>query len=160
MDYYLGGALGGLIAFVFSIPAIVLEVIERGQVKNAPLVVDVKTIFGYKLNKKEAFLVGLLIYILIGILFGATYVLFVTQGWLFITHSPYTLLSLAVYSFLSWIVAGVIIYPILGMGLFGKKEGHHVWLETLVSHFLLGVCLWLLIQYYQPQFFYSLILTI
>ena len=153
MDYLLSGALGGLVAFVFSIPAIILEVIEKGHVKNSPLVVDVKTIFGYKLNKREAFLVGLLIYILTGILFGVTYILFVAKGWLFITHSPYTFLSLVTYSFLSWVVAGVIVYPVLRMGLFGKKEGHHVWLETVVSHFLLGVCLWLLIQYYQPQFF-------
>jgi hypothetical protein len=153
MDYLLGGALGGLVAFVFSIPAIVLEFTEKGDVKNAPLVVDVKTIFGYKLNKNEAFLVGLFLYILIGILFGAVYVLFATQGWLFVTHAPYTFLSLVVYAFLSWIVAGVLIYPVLQMGLFGKKEGHHVWLETLVSHFILGVCLWLLIQYYQPYYF-------
>ncbi len=153
MDYILGGALGGLVAFAFSVPAIVLEFSEKGKVKNAPLVVDVKTIFGYKLKKSETFLVGLFLYILIGILFGAVYVLFAEQGWLFVTNAPYTFLSLIVFAFLSWIVVGVLIYPILGMGVFGKKEGHHVWLETLVSHFILGICLWLLIQYYQPYYF-------
>lgn len=153
MDYLLGGALGGLVAFMFSIPALTMEFIEGGKLKNAPLVVDVKTIFGYQLNTREAFLVGFLLHLIIGILFGSIYVLFVKQEWLFVTHAPYTFLSLVVYAFLSWIVAGLVIYPVLQMGVFGKKEGHHVWLETLVSHFILGICLWLLIQYYQPHFF-------
>ncbi len=153
MDYLLGGALGGLIAFLFSVPAIILELIEKGDVKNAPLVIDVKTIFGYKLNNREAFLAGLLIYILVGIAFGVVYILFVNKEWLFVTNTPYSFLSLVVYSFLSWVVAGLVVYPALQMGLFGKKEGQHIWLETLVSHFILGLGLWVLIQYYQPQFF-------
>ncbi len=141
-------------AFLFAIPAIVLEIVERGNVKNAPLLIDVRTIFGLKIrHKHEVFFIGLLLYIIVGFLFGLIYVVFVEQGWLFITHAPYTFLSLLVYALLSWIVAGVVIYPALGLGVFGFKEGRHVWLETIVSHLILGVCLWLLVQYYQPVFF-------
>jgi hypothetical protein len=154
MNYILGGSLGGLVAFVFAIPAIVLEIIERGKVKEVPLLIDVKTIFGLKIrNKCEVFFIGLFLYVIVGFLFGLVYVLFVERGWLFVTHSPYTFLSFVVYSLLSWIVAGFIIYPILGMGVFGLKEGRHVWLETIVSHLILGAGLWLLVQYYQPVFF-------
>jgi hypothetical protein len=154
MNYLLGGSLGGLVAFLFAIPAIVLEIVERGNVKNAPLLIDVRTIFGLKIrHKHEVFFIGLLLYIIVGFLFGLIYVVFVEQGWLFITHAPYTFLSLLVYALLSWIVAGVVIYPALGLGVFGFKEGRHVWLETIVSHLILGVCLWLLVQYYQPVFF-------
>lgn len=154
MDYLLGGALGGLIAFGFAIPAIVLEVVERGAVKEAPLLIDVKSIFGFKIrHKHEVFFIGLLLYIVIGFLFGLIYIMFVEQGWLFVTHAPYTFLSLLVYAVLSWIVAGIVIYPVLGFGWFGLKEGRHVWMETIVSHLILGVCFWLLVQYFQPVFF-------
>lgn len=153
-DFLLGGALGGLIAFVFSIPAIVLEIVERGKESNAPLLIDVKTIFGVKIrHKREVFLIGLLLYIIVGFLFGLIYIVFVERGWLFITHAPYTFLSLIVYAILSWIVANIIVYPAIGLGVFGIKEGKHVWIETFVSHLILGGCLWLLVQYYQPVFF-------
>lgn len=154
MNYLLGGALGGLIAFAFSIPAILLEVTQRGAMKEAPLVIDVKKIFGFTIrHKHEVFLIGLLLHIVIGFLFGFIYIVFVEQGWLFVTRAPYTFLSLLVYAVLSWIVAGIVVYPALGFGWFGLKEGRHVWMETIVSHLLLGVCLWLLVQYFQPVFF-------
>jgi hypothetical protein len=153
MDYLLGGSLGALVACVFAIPAVVLEIKQKGEAIDAPLIVDAKKIFGRTLKRQEAFLVGLLIYIIFGFLFGLIYVLFVLRGWLFVTHAPYTFLSLLVYAVLSWIVAGVLIYPALGMGLFARREGKYVWLETITSHLILGVALWLLVQYYQPQFF-------
>ena len=157
MDYLLGGALGGLVAFVFSIPAIVLELTERGRVKNLPLVIDIKTIFGQRLHKDEVFWVAILFYVVIGFLFGVVYILFVLQDWLFVTNDPYSFLSLIVYALLSWVVAGVILYPVLGMGFFGRKEGRMVWLEMFVSHLILGSSLWLLVQYYQPFFFNTII---
>ncbi len=55
MDYILGSTLGGLLAFLFSIPAIVMEWVERGRVQDAPLLVDVKIIFGARLKKSEVF---------------------------------------------------------------------------------------------------------
>lgn len=154
MDYLLGGALGGLVAFAFAIPAILLEVTQRGPMKETPLLIDVKTIFGLKIrHQHEVFLIGLLLHIVIGFLFGLIYVVFVEQGWLFVTGAPYTFLSLLVYAVLSWVVANIVVYPVLGFGWFALKEGKHVWLETIVSHLILGVSLWLLVQYYQPQFF-------
>jgi uncharacterized membrane protein YagU involved in acid resistance len=153
-DYLLAGSLGGLVAFMFSLPAIVLEVVEKGRVKNVPLLIDVKTIFGIKIrHKHEVFFIGLLLHIIFGFLFGLVYVLFVEQGWLFVTNAPYTIYSLLVFAVLSWVVANVLIYPALGLGLFGKKEGKHVWVETIVSHLVLGFSLWLLVQYFQPAFF-------
>src|SRR3989338_10596867 len=94
IDYVLGGALGGLIAFVFAIPAILLEITQKGEVKEAPLLIDVKSIFGLKIrHKHEVFFIGLLVHIVIGVLFGLIYVVFFWRGWLFLTRAPYTLLS-------------------------------------------------------------------
>jgi hypothetical protein len=153
IDYLLGAAIGTLVAFMFAIPAIVLEIMERGKVKNIPLIVDVKTIFGRKLKNEEVFWVGLLVHVILGTLFGLVYVLFVLKGWLLFTNAPYTLLSLFLYAICAWVVVGIIIFPALGMGLFGRKEGKRVWMELLASMFVLGISMWLLVQFYQPFFF-------
>ena len=149
----LGAALGGLIAFAFSVPAIILEIVQRGKVKRLPLLVDVKTIFHRKLHKEEVFLVAVLLQMVIGILFGAAYILFASHGWLLVTQSPYSLLSLIVFACCSFVFTGVILFPLLGMGFFGRKEGKFVWLEMLSSFLLLGFVLWLAVQYYQPIYF-------
>lgn len=153
MDYILGMSLGGLISFVYAIPAICLELIERGKSVLAPPVITVKTIFGLQIKKQEAFWVGLLLHLTIGMLFGSVYVLFVERGWLFVTHRPYTFFSFAVYGFLSWIFVGFILYPFLQMGLFGKREGRAIWLETLVSHMLIGVTMAGIVHWFQPFYF-------
>ena len=153
MDYLLGISLGGLISFAYSIPAIVLELIERGRSVMTPPVITVKTIFGLQIKKREAFWVGLLLHLIIGMLFGIVYVLFVERGWLFVTGRPYTFLSFTVYGFLSWIFVGFILYPILQMGSFGKREGNYIWLETLVSHMLIAVTMAAIVHWFQPFYF-------
>ncbi len=151
-DYILGTAIGGLVAFAFSVPAIVLETISRFKLPNA-LYFDVKSMWGKKLEKHEVFLVALLIHLVIGSLFGLVYVAFVKNGWLVFTHSPYSIVSLLIFAFGSWIVAGTTVFPALGLGLFGRREGKRVWMEMLASHMILGIGLWLLAKYYQPFFF-------
>ena len=154
MDYLLAGSLGSLVAFVFAIPAVILEMTKKGEAEHAELIIEPRKIFGYTLKHREAFLLGLLIHVFFGFVFGLVYVLFVEREWLFVTHAPYTFLSLLIYAVLTWIVAGLVIYPLLGMGLFGRKEGSHVWIETIASHLILGMALWFLIHYFQPQFFH------
>ena len=142
MDYLLGGALGFLVSFVFAIPAMILETKKHSSSHDVPLIVDAHKIFGRTFAHREAFLVGLLLHLFIGFLFGLFYVVFLEQGLRF----------WFVYAFLSWLVVGLVIYPVLRMGFFAHKEGTHVWLETLVSHLLLGACLWGLLPYFLPSF--------
>ncbi len=154
MDYILAGSLGALVAFVFAIPAILMELAKTSEAEHTSIIVEPRKILGRKLKHREAFLLGLLIHVLFGFIFGIVYVVFVVREWLFVTHAPYTFLSLIVYAVLTWIVAGVVIYPLLGMGLFARREGNHIWMETIASHLILGLSLWLLVQYFQPQFFH------
>lgn len=153
MDYLLGGALGAISAFVFSLPAIVLEWTARGKAEQTPLVIDVRSVFGMTLKRSEVFLVGLFLHLVVGFLFGSTYVLLVDYGWSVSHYQPYSFLSFLMYALLSWVVVNVVLYPLLGMGWFASKEGPTVWLETFVSHVLMGCVLWLLVQYYQPVYF-------
>jgi len=153
MDYLLAAALGGLIAFFYSIPAILLEITKRGDVPELPLLVDVKTIFRRRLNVKEVFWAALLLEILLGVGFGVAYIWFTTHDWLFVTHAPYSLASLLIFALGAFCVTGVMIFPALGMGLFGRREGHRVWLEILTSFLLISFTLWLIIRFYQPFYF-------
>ncbi len=153
MDYLLGTAIGCLTALVFAIPAIALEVVERWRVTNVPLLVDVKSVLGHKLDRHETFLMALLLHLVTGSLFGLVYVLFVKNGWLFITHAPYTFLSLFVFAVLGWIVSGLLVFPTIGMGLFGRRAGKRVWIEMLASHLVIGFGIWIAVQYYQPVWF-------
>ncbi len=152
--YLLAGALGGLVAFVLAIPAIILEIIHRGKEQpNMPFVVDVKTMFGRKLNRYEVFAAAILLHVVLGFLFGVIYVLFVERGWLVVTHAPFTFLSLLVYAVGAFVVVGLAIFPALGMGLFGRKEGRRVWMEILVGMLFNGVGVWLLVRWFWPWFF-------
>ena len=153
MSYFLAASIGGLVAFIFSTPAILLEMIGRGRVQNLPLLVDIKTIFGRRLEQGEIFFAAVFFYVASGALMAAAYVLFVNQDWLFITRSPYSFLSLIIFSVGSWIVLGGLLMPALRMGFFGAKEGRWVWLELLSGMLLVGFGVWIVVKYFQPSFF-------
>ncbi|MFH1712271.1 MAG: hypothetical protein ABH846_03495 [Patescibacteria group bacterium] len=154
IDISISTALGVLIAFILAIPAIFLETSRR--VKNLPLLIDVKVWFGRKLTHGEIFLVDLLLHLIIGAFYGFFYALFASQGWLFITNAPYTIHSMIIFAVLFWVGRNVIMMPLVGFGIFGLKEGKTVWYETLAVLLMEGTILWLIIQFYQPYFFYSL----
>ena len=152
MDILLGTALGTLIAFILAIPAIFLETSRR--VKDLPLLIDVHAWRGRKLKEGEVFAVGLLIHLIVGALYGLLYTLFAEQGWLIVTNAPFTIHSMLIFAFFSWLVLNLVLLPlVVGVGLFGRKEGGTVWLETLVVLLLEGAVLWIIIQAYQPFYF-------
>ncbi len=151
-DLFLGTALGTIIAFLLALPAVLLETSRRMQ--NMPLLIDVHAWRGKKLTEGEVFAVGLLIHLVIGALYGLLYTLFAANDWLFITHDPFSLKSLLIFAFFGWLVVNIIILPlIVGVGVFGRKEGKEVWIDSFLALFLEGLILWVVIQFYQPFFF-------
>ena len=150
MIFFLAAALGVLISFIIALPAILLEIDHR--VKNAPLIIEVAIWRGMKLTSREAFAFGLLLHLVIGGLYGLSYVIFARNGWLLV-HAPYTLFSMLFFALGCWLVLGTIFLPLIGLGWFGRKEGNTVWMETLISLLLEGVILWEVIKWYQPFFF-------
>ncbi len=151
MDYILAITLGVLVGFVVAMPAIILEVSNR--VKNMPLLIDVHIWHGYKLKNGEVFAVGLLLHLIMSALYGLIYVLFVERNWLIMTHAPFSILSMVIVAGLFWLFLSLIIFPLIGFGIFGVKEGKTVWFETLISLAVESAFLWMLIQYYQPYYF-------
>ncbi len=153
MDYLLGAALGTLIAFVLAIPALLVEIFDRKHKRNLPLLVDVRVLWGKKFSHPEMFVIALLVHLIIGALFGLMYPVAVTNSWLYITGSPYTFASLFWYALHAWVVVMLIIFPAIGFGFFGKKEGRLVWLEVLITMILIGVILQVVVDWFQPFFF-------
>ncbi len=153
MDYLLGASLGTLIAFALAIPALVVEVFDRKHKRNLPLLVDVKEIWGKKVTHPEMFLIALLVHLVIGSLFGLMYPVAVVNDWLYITGSPYTFASLFWYALHAWIVVMLVIFPVIGFGWFGKKEGKLVWVEVLITMILIGVFIQMAIDWFRPFYF-------
>ncbi len=153
-DLLLGAAISGLVGFLLVIPAIVLEWRVHSHEHHLPILVDIKRRWPLRsLTHRELFFVALAIHLIFATLFGLIYVVFVEQGWLFVTHSPYTILSLLVYAVLSWVVVMLVIFPSIGFGFFGRREEGPVWAEILSTHLVLGVAMWLLVQWFQPTYF-------
>ncbi len=153
MDYLLGASLGGMCAFFYSLPAIYLEWRGQKHASATPFVMHVKTIFGYALKHREAFLVGLFLHVVVGMLFGSLYVLFVDQQWSRFAGRPYQFYSFVFFALASWLFVNVVVYPLLRMGFFGSREGNGIWLETLAAHMLLGATMAGLIYWFQPVYF-------
>ena len=139
MDYLLGAALGTLIAFVLAIPALLVEVFDRKHKRNLPLLVDVRVLWGRKFSHSEMFVIALLIHLIMGGLFGLGYPFFLEYSWL--------------YFIVAWLILMIGIFPLIGFGLFGKKEGKVIWFEILFTLFLIWAVLELLINWFQPFFF-------
>ena len=152
MELILGLSISGIIGFILAIPAILTEISRR--TKNLPLLLDVHFFRGRKLTDGEAFALSLLFHLVTSILFGALYVYLVQSG-LFaaVQFADYSLLSILIFGVVFWLLIGLIGTPILGIGIFGKKESPHIWHELLFGHLLLAFGVWLVIQAYQPIFF-------
>lgn len=141
-DFILTTSIGGLCAFVVSLPAIITEIVRHGKSKNLPLVVEVRSFFDSRLSHTAAFAAGVYLHILIGMLFGAVYPTVARAGWLNFAGAAFSLLSLLVYGLAVWLIFVVILFPLFGFGWFGLKEGKMVWLEVLVSLLLIVFLFW------------------
>jgi hypothetical protein len=133
---------------ITAIPGFISELGKKAP-RNIPLLVDVKTFWGKRLTRGEVFWFGLFIHLLIAALFGALYEYLVLND----IVRPFHLGNLLVYAFCFYLFIGGVVFPIVGLGLFGRKEGKTVWYELLITHHLLGFFVWLgilLFPYLKP----------
>lgn len=141
MDIINGIFLGAAIGTIVALPAIVSEVLHRR--KNLPILVDVHACWGRTCTPVEVFWLSLFAHELMAMLFGAIYMLLVVRGWQFHNFELWPLVEYALYF---WIFMCLIILPLVGMGLFGRRESGWIWLELLIAHHLFGLGLWLALR--------------
>ncbi|NIS38557.1 hypothetical protein GWN91_05290, partial [Candidatus Saccharibacteria bacterium] len=57
-------------------------------------------------------------------------------------------LSILFFGVLIWLLKGIIVSPLLGIGFFGIKESKYAWFEMFVIHQIYAVIFWLAIHLY------------
>ena len=154
LDAVLSAAIGAIIGLLIALPAIIIELREKnGEHHDLPIIVDAKPFWEKSFTHRERVFTSVLIHVLGSALFGFLYPVFAVDGWFFLTGHPYSLVSLLVYSVGAWLIAGLILFPLIGFGFFGTKEDDFVPFEILFMMLVLGVGLWLAVQWFQPSFF-------
>lgn len=153
MPYLLAGALGGLLSFVLSVPAIIEELFFKGRIKNTPLVVEIKMEGDPERIGPLPFLLGLVIHLVAAFIFAVGYVF--AFHLLSVTNilPAYTIVSFIVYALSVWLLVNLIVFPLTGQGFFGRKEGAFVWLELLITMMLVSVGLFFVMRFYPSLFF-------
>ncbi|MDP3985494.1 MAG: hypothetical protein Q8P82_01905 [bacterium] len=137
MDVVNGMFLGAAVGLVIAIPAFVSELTRRG--KNLPLLMDVHACWKRTCTPEETFLLSLFTHILASLSFGGLYAFFAIMGW---GNQNFHLPSIAAFGMIFYLLIGVIILPLAGLGMFARKEGRLVWLELFAIQFLTSVGLW------------------
>jgi uncharacterized membrane protein YagU involved in acid resistance len=79
------------------------------------------SLFGRKLTRREAHLLGLFLHLIFSTVFGLLFAFVVAREWV----SGFHLWPLLVYSFIIWIFVGLVIMPLQGDGIFGRE--HDAW---------------------------------
>ncbi len=128
---------------VTAIPGALSEFQKRSP-RNIPLLIDVKSFWGKRLTRGEIFWFGLFVHLLMAALFGALYELIVVKS----SIHPYGFLNLLAYASLFYVLVGGAIFPVVGAGLFGRREGKTVWYELLIVHYLFAAIVWLMVYLY------------
>lgn len=151
-DIILSSGVGVLLALILALPAIVGEM--RRRHKGHFLLPDVHHAWGKrKLKDREVFALGLLVHLCMGLVFGALYPYF--AGSFEHLIRPYGALSLFVFALLYYVIATLIVMPLFGIGVFGRKEDGLIWLELIVTLVLLSVGYFYAVAWFQPSWFQS-----
>lgn len=118
---------GFVIGLVLSVPAFVAETVHHG--KNLPLLMDVKTFWGAKLSPDAVLWWSVAVHLMMSTLFGGGYAALAS----YLPGLPWSVPSLAFYALGYYVIVGGAVLPLVGLGLFGRREGGFVWAELLLA---------------------------
>lgn len=134
MTIFDGMFTGLVIGVLLSIPAVLASYLRPGA--NLPLVVDVKTFWGGTISKDQVLVWSLINHWALSAIYGGAYAFLVLRG---VFSVGYFFPEGLLYALGFNIVTGIALYPLLGFGVYGVKEGHFVWLELVITHFFYAV---------------------
>lgn len=128
---------GLVIGLVLGAPAIMVYLL-RPQKNNLPIIIDIDITPGRHTGTE--FGLSMALHLFMSTIFGGGYVILTRAAAL---PFDYSALSHAGYVALFYLVVGGILFPGLGLGLMGRREGKYVPLELLMAHTLYGICFYL-----------------
>ena len=125
---------GLVIGVIMSVPAVISNYMRPGA--NLPIIVDIKAFWGGTISKDHVLLWSLVNHWAMSAIYGGVYVLLVTRN----LFSPgYFFSEGLIYALGFNLITGLALYPLLGFGVYGKKEGAWVWTEMVITHFFYAV---------------------
>lgn len=128
---------GFVIGLILAMPSVIAEQVRHSR--ELPLLMDVKTFWGRRLTPHQVLVASVTTHLATSALFGGIVSALVSVGVL----SPlYLFGEIIVYTLAFYLVVGMVVFPLIGFGLFGKKEGEFVWLELLLTNLLYGILFW------------------
>lgn len=107
--------------------------------------IDSHYFLGRRFSARETHMLGILLQLGLSTVFGGVYVLLVDYGIIF---RDFHYLSILFFGVLIWLLKGLAISPLLGIGFFGAKENKYAWFEMFVLHQIYAVIFWLAIHLY------------
>lgn len=126
------GALAGMAAG--TILAFLSHLAPRFGAGNFIPDTDQPRLFGKKVSRREAHLVGLLVHIILSGFFGFAFALSVELGW----FADYAYLPMLIWVVILTLFTGLVIMPLEGHGFFGRK--HDAWfvVDAFITNVLWG----------------------
>lgn len=137
MSIFEGMFTGLVIGLVWSAPAFVSQSLRHGR-GELPIITDVRTVWGRRVRSEDVLLWSVGLHLLVATLFGGLYPFLVELG----VFPSFAARFIALYAASYWLFTGLAVFPALGLGLFGRREGASVWLELLLSHALYAASYW------------------
>ena len=91
-------------------------------------------VFGKEISRREAHLIGILTHLILSVLSGFGFAYGVQQGWI----SGYTYIPLLLWCLAISLFFGIIVMPLEGHGLFGRKHDAWFFADSLLTNLLWG----------------------
>jgi len=136
----LAGGIGGMVmALLIHIAPLIT--IHKKHLPD----IDSHYFLGRRFSARETHMLGILLQLGLSTVFGGIYVLLVDYGIIF---KDFHYLSILFFGVLIWLLKGIIVSPLLGIGFFGIKESKYAWFEMFVIHQIYAVIFWLAIHLY------------
>lgn len=97
--------------------------------------IDQPQVFGRDISRREAHLLGILVHLCLSLMFGIGYALLVDVGWV----KDFSLLPILFYSVAVALFTGLVVMPIEGHGLFGRKHDNWFMVDVVLTNVFWGL---------------------
>lgn len=126
------GAVAGMSAGAIMI--FLSHVAPRFGAGNFIRDIDQPQVFGREISRREAHLLGVLVHLCLTLVFGIVYALLVDQGLI----KDFRILPILSYSIAIAFFIGLIVMPIEGHGLFGRKHDNWFMVDVILTNIFWG----------------------
>jgi hypothetical protein len=97
--------------------------------------IDKPQLFGRDVSRRESHLLGILVHLCLSLVFGIVYAFFVQQSWV----SGFDLLPLALYTLAMALFTGLVVMPIEGHGIFGRRHDAWFMADVILTNIFWGL---------------------